>query len=333
MIEVIDDDSGPGNRCKQNMLPTGGRFSTINVDGKYPDTSTGRGDGNGNGNGGGERPAASPVTGGRPFAAQAFVLEQRFELKFGVDPDFMEKVARIRSLLSSKHHRQLDLEEFFSILMDEYIERHSPEGRIRRKTRREQKRLEQKKSLKATDSSQAVSNKKRASVPAIVDPRKKEISETTSACPQKKEGSRHIPQKVRDEVYARDKGCCSYRSPGGRKCGSKWDLQVDHIVPFARGGDNSPENLRLLCGKHNRLEAERAYGTKHMEQYVKESGVQYPTEQYRLEKTDMKPENSVKEDRGQYHCGGSTEPVPYRMKKPGRRASKLYGWVYFESAC
>ena len=56
------------------------------------------------------------------------------------------------------------------------------------------------------------------------------------------------------------------------------DLQVDHIVPFARGGDNSPSNLRLLCGKHNRLEAERVYGKKHMEQYVKEAGGWYLSE-------------------------------------------------------
>jgi hypothetical protein len=38
-------------------------------------------------------------------------------------------------------------------------------------------------------------------------------------------------------------------------------------VPFALGGDNSPGNLRLLCGRHNRLEAERLYGESHMRRF------------------------------------------------------------------
>ena len=43
-------------------------------------------------------------------------------------------------------------------------------------------------------------------------------------------------------------------------CGSRSYLQVDHIVPFALGGGHSAKNLRLLCGVHNRAEAERVLG-------------------------------------------------------------------------
>ena len=143
--------------------------------------------------------------------------------------------------------------------MDEYIERHSPEGRLERKRKREEKRAG-----RETDAQVASS-------------RRSGKSET--------EASRYIPRKVRDEVHARDKGRCTYVSPGGRRCGSTHDLQIDHIVPFARGGDNSLSNLRLLCGKHNRLEAERAYGKRLIEKRVrgdkaarvKEQGAQYST--------------------------------------------------------
>lgn len=38
-------------------------------------------------------------------------------------------------------------------------------------------------------------------------------------------------------------------------------LQIDHVIPCARGGTNSIENLRLLCERHNKLEAERVLGT------------------------------------------------------------------------
>jgi len=76
--------------------------------------------------------------------------------------------------------------------------------------------------------------------------------------------TRHIPQRVKDEVYRRDGGRCSFRGRDGKRCGSRWNLQYDHIVPYGKGGDNSPENLRLLCAEHNQLMAEREHGTEHM---------------------------------------------------------------------
>jgi 5-methylcytosine-specific restriction endonuclease McrA len=42
------------------------------------------------------------------------------------------------------------------------------------------------------------------------------------------------------------------------------DLELDHRIPFARGGETTIANLRLLCGPHNQHEAERSYGTEHM---------------------------------------------------------------------
>ena len=80
----------------------------------------------------------------------------------------------------------------------------------------------------------------------------------------KLERSRHIPRKIKDIVFKRDGGRCSFVGRNGRRCGSAWNLQYDHIVPFRKGGDNSPENLRLLCGRHNRLMAEREYGEEHI---------------------------------------------------------------------
>jgi hypothetical protein len=34
-------------------------------------------------------------------------------------------------------------------------------------------------------------------------------------------------------------------------CGCTRDLTVDHIVPLSRGGENSLENMQILCRKHN----------------------------------------------------------------------------------
>ena len=77
--------------------------------------------------------------------------------------------------------------------------------------------------------------------------------------------TRYIPQRVREEVRVRDGNCCSYVGTDGRRCGSKWDLEIDHIVPFSCGGGNDVANLRLLCRAHNSYQAELIFGEKFME--------------------------------------------------------------------
>lgn len=52
-------------------------------------------------------------------------------------------------------------------------------------------------------------------------------------------------------VLRRD-GCCQYKNTEGKICGSKWHLEVDHIQPKWAGGKDVIENLRALCGNHNR---------------------------------------------------------------------------------
>lgn len=56
---------------------------------------------------------------------------------------------------------------------------------------------------------------------------------------------RIIPTWVKLEVWKRDGGKCSM-------CGLENDLHFDHIIPFSKGGSsNTPENIQLLCGRHN----------------------------------------------------------------------------------
>ncbi|MDA8139445.1 MAG: HNH endonuclease [Desulfobacteraceae bacterium] len=56
---------------------------------------------------------------------------------------------------------------------------------------------------------------------------------------------RIIPTWVKLEVWKRDGGKCT-------KCGSEHDLHFDHIIPWSKGGSSAtPENVQLLCGKHN----------------------------------------------------------------------------------
>ncbi|HEU4365737.1 MAG TPA: HNH endonuclease signature motif containing protein, partial [Candidatus Krumholzibacteria bacterium] len=72
--------------------------------------------------------------------------------------------------------------------------------------------------------------------------------------------SRYIAAAVRDKVFTRDEGLCTFVGPDGRRCASRHALQIDHVKPVARGGASTADNLRLLCAHHNRLEAERLMG-------------------------------------------------------------------------
>lgn len=52
-------------------------------------------------------------------------------------------------------------------------------------------------------------------------------------------------KKRRPEVLARDENICKY-------CGSNEDLEIDHIIPLAKGGTNDLDNLQILCRHCNR---------------------------------------------------------------------------------
>jgi len=57
-----------------------------------------------------------------------------------------------------------------------------------------------------------------------------------------------IPYDVKLLVDERDRGRC-------RACGAEELIQYDHVVPWAMGGGNDPQNVRLLCAGCKRREA------------------------------------------------------------------------------
>lgn len=73
-----------------------------------------------------------------------------------------------------------------------------------------------------------------------------------------------IPLKVRRQVLQNQK-CCQWVTPktnqSGQieyvKCGSKFQLQIDHKMPRWQDGGHEIENLQVLCGVHNRLKFQR----------------------------------------------------------------------------
>jgi 5-methylcytosine-specific restriction endonuclease McrA len=151
------------------------------------------------------------------------VTETVSVIQFSARQHFMRKVSTIRSLAAHRLQGATSFEHVFELLMDYFIEREDPERRHQRRESR---------GARAARTS-----------PDNGDPRA-------------------IPAHIRDQVFARDHHRCTYVGLNGNKCGSTHALQVDHIVPVALGGSANIENLRLLCAKHNRLEAQRELGQR-----------------------------------------------------------------------
>lgn len=103
---------------------------------------------------------------------------------------------------------------------------------------------------------------------ALVPARRKSAAEPKKAPGGPSPGRRPtIPAEVRRQVWERDGGMCSFTASDGTRCGTRWQLELDHVVPFARGGEPTVTNLRLRCRTHNVHHAERVFGREHMERF------------------------------------------------------------------
>ena len=81
--------------------------------------------------------------------------------------------------------------------------------------------------------------------------------------------SRYISKSTRMEIQVRDQGQCQFVSPISRKqCQAKHQLQLDHKMPYAKGGSNETQNLQLLCPSHNKLRAIEEFGFEKMKKYL-----------------------------------------------------------------
>ena len=83
--------------------------------------------------------------------------------------------------------------------------------------------------------------------------------------PRAPKPSRYISAPVRQAVWTRDGGRCAFVSKDGRRCNTKYQVEVHHIEPYACGGPSTEENLSLRCRQHNRHEAELAFGADFMQ--------------------------------------------------------------------
>ncbi len=81
-----------------------------------------------------------------------------------------------------------------------------------------------------------------------------------------------VPAHVKRAVWSRAGGRCEWRLESGERCGCTARLEFDHVVPLARGGPSTIENVRLTCRPHNDMAARLAFGDDWMDQFTRKRG-------------------------------------------------------------
>jgi len=76
--------------------------------------------------------------------------------------------------------------------------------------------------------------------------------------------SERITPALRHKVIRRAQGQCEYIHQITR-CTSRYQLEVDHIIPRAKGGSHDITNLRCLCRRHNQMMADLEFGSSFMQ--------------------------------------------------------------------
>lgn len=177
----------------------------------------------------------------KPERARA-VAGGKTRIEFTASESLMEKLNRLKEILAHKNYDgRFDL--LFEELADRVLKELEPEaiepeaiGLVDRPA-------------SGAGESLAIGAVDRTAIEAVGGPAPLASRKPNSLGAPKVKRSRYVPAAVR---RGPNHGCEYIDPETGRRCGTRHGLQFDHIMPFAEGGTNAPENFQRLCGPHNR---------------------------------------------------------------------------------
>lgn len=173
--------------------------------------------------------------------------EAAYRLHVTIRPATRAKLERARALLG--HTRSADdVGEVLDRALDLLVER-----------------LERRKWARTTRCTEPVdSSASDPTPPAVSDvsgPIMPVVAPRGTAAPQgPSRPARSIPAPVRRAVHERDRGRCAFVAAAGRRCSATSRLEFHHVVPWARGGPATVDNIELRCRAHNQYQAARDFG-------------------------------------------------------------------------
>ena len=187
---------------------------------------------------------------------------RRVVIRFEASGELAAQIEHAKSLLAHLG-KAGSLSDLFGEALAALIEKRDPMQKAARRAKRQAQR--EAKKAAATDPTVVATNG---------SPRRHEVltkqveAEVTGACAPSpvevtaKVRRRYVPADVRGDVWLRSGGRCEFVSTGGRRCEAITFLELDHIEPFALGGETSVANGRILCAAHNQHRAEQTFGLR-----------------------------------------------------------------------
>jgi 5-methylcytosine-specific restriction endonuclease McrA len=168
------------------------------------------------------------------------INEDVSEIRFAASNELMKKIERLRGLRAHTCNGS-SLVQLISDLCDLGLEKWDP-TRIKKSSVKTRQRPKENTSIKTLPA------------PARVTLRQVVPVNTTKP--------RYISRYTRREIWQKAKSSCE-------NCSSQFALEVDHIIPLAKGGVSTTENLRLFCRTCNQRAAIEQLGLRKMEEYLK----------------------------------------------------------------
>ncbi len=197
----------------------------------------------------------------------SIISETKVEFRFTANQSLEAKISEVKGLLAHKHP-SLSMGELLEVLCDLTIAALKKEktGTLKNeKTEIAKIGKEETESLKngtptilKNENNETLKNK----TPAT--PVKSCVSRAQISTPQSNEASAAKPKsraQTKREVWQESEHQCS-------NCGSKYALEIDHRHPRAKGGDNTKENLRILCRSCNQRAAIKEFGQIKMDSFI-----------------------------------------------------------------
>jgi hypothetical protein len=190
-----------------------------------------------------------------PVERERVVAEDKIEVKFVVDDVLKVKLEEVRSLLGVKgldlSYAQLiaamaDL-SIASLKAKRFGKRRSQESELLKNGTTSSKLNEQGHLLAPSDQNSKGCTKVKNNCIKDMQQAPKKMAELKLPL------GRYIPREIKALVWNRNSGCC-------QNCGSRRNLNFDHIVPVALGGKSEALNLRLLCFPCNQRARDKIFG-------------------------------------------------------------------------
>lgn len=192
----------------------------------------------------------------------------RIEIKYSITSELDAKLERLKQIWSHSNP-SMSHEELIEKMTELALKAVDPLRKAERADRRAAK-------LKSNSSAHAVSASQQAAAPSwsFKEVRVSEAGELQlevdfetvgDAIPvsfpsaETTRRTRYIPaESVRRTLASYDgQGCTFISVSSGKRCGSKYLSELDHIHEWSRGGSNESTNLRILCSAHNRWRSQR----------------------------------------------------------------------------